>query len=300
MIIIPVGVDYAARRYPVVTFTLIGINVLIYLIQLILGMSIGSDVHEWIFTNLWLTPATAHWYNYITTLFVHDGLFHVLGNMIYLFLFGSCVEDLIGRGRFLLFYFLGGLFADFSYIACNPGHFASEIPLGGASGAVSACIGGFLVLLPSRAIDFKYVIWFFFRVFVGNFEVKAWIVITFWFLEDLVSAILEHTSGVAAGVAFAAHLGGTLFGVGLLLAYQKWMRPMVERKAQAREAALNYTEPPTVYLLQGENQIGPYTTQQVKQMLELGAISSESFYWKEGMAEWRSVGEFMDSLPTGV
>lgn len=289
--IIPVGVNYAARRYPVVTFTLIGINVVLFLSELILGWTCAPDFPEWVFNNLWLAPASAHWYSYLTTLFVHGGLFHLVGNMIYLFLFGSCVEDIIGRWKFAVFYLLGGLCADFAYIAATPAHFASEIPLGGASGAVSACIGGFLVLLPKTEIEFKYFFWFL-RPFAGGFELKAWIVIIFWFLEDLASALLVHASGMPGGVAFAAHVGGTCLGFGLLLALRKWIRAGTEEEEEFRVATVRIKEPGTIYLSEAGNQLGPYTPTQVKQMIDLGAVSGEAFFWQEGMAEWRNISEF--------
>src|SRR5579864_4735651 len=145
--LIPVGVDYRARRYPVVTFTLMGLCTIIYLITLVLQISNGEAITDWVMQNLWLIPAESHWWAYITYMFVHGGILHLVGNMIYLFLFGSCVEDIIGRIHFIFFYFVSGLIACFAYIAMSPGHFASEIPMGGASGAISGCIGGFLLLL---------------------------------------------------------------------------------------------------------------------------------------------------------
>src|ERR1043166_1422063 len=106
-IVIPVGMNYQTRRLPIVTFTLIGLNVLVYLISLAFTLTQGSDAQDWILEHLWLIPALSSWQTYLTSMFVHAGFFHLLGNMLYLFLFGCCVEDIIGRWRFTALYLLG-------------------------------------------------------------------------------------------------------------------------------------------------------------------------------------------------
>ena len=217
-IILPVGVDYQARRYPVVTFTLMGLCVAIYLTTLICKVSGDSQaVDEWVFGHLWLIPGESHWWTYLTHMFVHGGFFHVTGNMIYLYLFGSCVEDAIGRVRYIIFYLLCGVAAAFAYILVSPDHFASEIPMGGASGAISGCIGGFLMLMAKTQIEFKWFIFFMFRLWNGEFMLPAWLVISFWFLADLAGMVLSNLINAhRGGVAFGAHVGGTLFGLGLM------------------------------------------------------------------------------------
>lgn len=310
--LIPVGVDYRARRYPVVTFTLMGICTLIYLVTLILQLSNGERVAGWVVQNLWLIPAESHWWAYITNMFVHEGFLHLLGNMIYLFLFGSCVEDLIGRAHFIVFYLLCGLIACFTHIAMVPEHFASDIPLGGASGAISGCIGGFLILLARTKIEFKYLLFIFFVIRAGEFFVPAWLVISFWFLRDFGSMVIVSASGGSAGVAFAAHVGGTLAGLALI-ALEK---PRVKRLQQleegeeaeapqqvsavtaARPSALRTApatvEAPTIYLFLNGAQAGPYTTTQVQHMFATGSISAETFYWQQGMEDWRSADELRE------
>src|SRR5215469_9017444 len=95
---LPIGVSYRAQRYPVVTFTIMGLCTLIYLMQFMWEI-LGDDreVQEWVYQYLWLTPNKSYWWTYLTSMFVHGGFLHIFGNMIYLFLFGSCVEDLMGR-----------------------------------------------------------------------------------------------------------------------------------------------------------------------------------------------------------
>src|SRR5579864_1544505 len=125
--LLPVGVDYRARRYPVVTFTLMGICTAIYLLTLGCRLAKGPEVTEWVVRNFWLIPSESHWWAYLISLFVHEGFFHLAGNMVYLFLFGSCVEDVIGRPRFVAFYLLCGLVSELSHIGIAAGHFSSEI-----------------------------------------------------------------------------------------------------------------------------------------------------------------------------
>jgi membrane associated rhomboid family serine protease len=100
--IIPVAVDYRARQLPVVTFTLIGLNGVLYLISFLFDLA-GKGENDPLLMSLGLIPAEKTWWTWITSIFVHAGFFHVAGNMIYLFLFGACVEDILGRLRFTLF-----------------------------------------------------------------------------------------------------------------------------------------------------------------------------------------------------
>src|SRR5947208_5619198 len=166
-IILPVGMNYRTERAPVVTFTLMGLNILVYLVSLGFLLGQGSDAIIWMHEHLWLIPEDSTWYTYVTSMFVHAGFFHLLGNMLYLFLFGCCVEDMIGRWKFLGLYLLGGLAAEAVYIAAIPDHFASDIPMGGASGAISTCMGAYLLLRAKVDIDFRYFGLVFFRPFSG-------------------------------------------------------------------------------------------------------------------------------------
>src|SRR3954467_10518196 len=222
--VLPVGVDYRAQRYPMVTFTLIGLNTLIYLVELVfylfaLEHGTHHEVEEWVQQHFWLIPSHSMWYTYITTVFVHAGIFHLAGNMIYLYLFGACVEDIIGRWQVVVFYLGGGLAADFGYFANVRERFA-DMPLGGASGAISACLGGFILLLPKTKINFRWFIFIILRLFNGEFWLPAWLVLSFWFLQDLAAAIVEHSEGEFSGTAFAAHTGGFLAGMAMIGAYK--------------------------------------------------------------------------------
>ena len=310
--ILPVGVDYRARRYPVITFTLMGICVAVYLITLGLESAHGSELDDWVFQNLWFIPAESHWWTYVTSLFVHAGFFHLLGNMVYLFLFGSCVEDVIGRPRFIAFYLVSGLASELMHVAISPLHFASPIPLGGASGAISGCIGGFLLLFLRTRIEFKWVFIFWFRIWNGEFFLPAWLVISFWFLSDLVMMLLTIEAGQrGSGVAFGAHVGGTICGLALIAIEKLFPRAVPDEdseeeqqparivrsparapiRVQVPAASAAAVETPTVYLFLSEGQAGPFTSSQIHEMFRSGTISPETVYWQEGMADWQSAEE---------
>jgi membrane associated rhomboid family serine protease len=301
--ILPVGVDYRARRYPVVTFSLMGANVVVYLISLVYFFSSGASAQEteqltWWEKTFWLIPSESVWYTYLTCLFVHGGLLHLLGNMIYLFLFGSCVEDVLGRWRYVIFYLVGGLASNFAHIAFTPDHFASDIALGGASGAISACMGGFVLLFHRTRVEFKYFFFLLFRLWSGEFHLPAWLVLSFWFLKDLALAVLSYAGdGDGGGVAFGAHVGGFLGGLAMVLACKPFLHREDEMPVKPAAPVVRIARPrnePAVFVLEGETQTGPYPVSKVLEMVDLGTLSADAYFWREGMEDWRSVAELRD------
>jgi membrane associated rhomboid family serine protease len=309
-IVLPVGMNYRTERLPIVTLTLIGINTLVYLVSLLFFFNTSGESELWIYQHLWLTPANSILWTYLTSMFVHAGIFHLLGNMIFLFLFGCCVEDIIGRWQFLVFYLAGGIAAELVYIALIPAHFAAQIPMGGASGAISACMGMYLLLRADADIEFKYFYFFlFFGANSGDFSLPAWMAISFWFLKDLFWAVLgfisQHTGG---GVAFGAHVGGLLAGLGLIGVYKllersrskttanEIVKPGPIRVEVPARREISPAETPTIYLHDSGVQSGPFTMFQIEQMLALGSISRDALYWSEGMSDWGNVLELSGQL----
>jgi membrane associated rhomboid family serine protease len=303
-IALPTGMNYRTERLPLVTFILIGVNTLIWLISEICFLSTQGKSEEWIYENLWLTPAAGAFYQYFTSMFVHGGIIHLAGNMIYLFLFGACVEDLIGRTRFTIFYFISGLAADLVFIAATPGHFSSENPLGGASGAIAGVMGMYLLLRAGDEIEIKYFLWLYVYIRAGEFEIPAWLAIAVWFGLNLLSAAITMLSGGhGGGVAFGAHVGGFLAGIALMAGNRRLQRP--EEEAATTNLIIDpakiltvsgrplyppaSTEMPTIFLHDGEKQIGPFTLTHVQAMLKHGEIGREASYWSEGMDDWQSV-----------
>ena len=293
--------DYEARRYPVVTFSLMGANVAMYLLSWILLFA-GYHEYDPLIENLGLIPAEKTIWTWVTSMFVHGGFFHITGNLVYLFLFGACIEDLLGRGRYVAFYLGGGLLANLAQVVLTTGADA-EIPIVGASGAISACIGAFLVVLPRTQINFRYFGWFFIKVFNGEFWIKAWIVIVIWFLLDFVSLVLDEGGG---GVAFGAHVGGTIAGALAMLALRRSLRDEPENEPdpgppkssgpvrvvapEPRQVAA--VEPETIFVSIAGEQQGPYSASALRTMVDAGSITLDSHYWREGMAEWRPLAEF--------
>ena len=305
--LLPMGVDYRAQRYPVVTFALIGINFAAFLASLIFEWNGGEEATKTLNSNFWMVPANLQWHTLLTSMFVHTGWLHLLGNMAYLFLFGSCVEDLIGRGKFVLFYLLGGFAADLTHLALMSGAGAS-LPTGGASGAISACIGGFVLLLPKTGINFHYWYWALMRFGSGEFWLPSWLVISFWFLGDVAGAILDAGSGLG-GVAFGAHVGGFVGGFTLMAlrsAYQHYLDrraatvagapaianpPPVVTAPLAASTDAQPVETPCIFLLSGGAQTGPFTLSEISMMLSDGRVGDSAMYWSEGMDGWQSVAE---------
>ena len=323
-IILPVGMNYRTERLPVVTFWLIGINVAVWLISMICFFATEGETYLWEIHHCWLIPATCTWYAPLTSMFEHAGPFHLAGNMIFLFLFGACVEDMIGRLRFFIFYLVGGFFAEFFYLCLLPEHFHSSIPMCGASGAISAAMGMYVLLRAHADIELKYFVWIFWvYIRAGSFEVAAWVAIALWFACQLFSAALQLIlgSGGQGGVAFGAHIGGFLAGMAMLAISKKFSPPRVEEAGENSPApvasrtvrpiidtsaflatartppaamAISTTETPTIFLHDGHEQTGPYTLTAVQAMLNNGEISRDTSYWSEGMSAWESVVELSD------
>ena len=156
-LIIPVAVDYRARRHPVVTYTIMGLCALVYVISFLVWLSGGNEADYEFVLRFGFVREELNWYSWFSHMFTHADIFHLLGNMAYLYLFGSCVEDLLGRGKYVAFYLLGGLAALGVYLLLAPP--ASDkgilIPLVGASGAISACMGAFSLVLHRTSINLK-------------------------------------------------------------------------------------------------------------------------------------------------
>jgi len=309
-ILLPVGMDYRTERLPVVTFALIGTNTLVYLVSLGFFLATDGNSDEWIYNYLWLIPAQSYLWTYLTSMFVHEDILHLLGNMIFLFLFGCCVEDMIGRARFLAYYLVGGLVAELAYITVSPTHFTSMIPMGGASGAISACMGMYLLLRADAKIEFKYFYWLFFvAIGSGGFELAAWVAITFWFLKDVFWMVIGYFSDhQGGGIAFGAHVGGLLMGLALIGIYKMVAKGRAGPGADLEVAPVpapvapagpvSAGETPAIYLYEGGKQSGPYTLSQIQAMLSCGSLGKDALYWSAGMAEWQSAME-LSSHPLG-
>ncbi|MFC1568810.1 rhomboid family intramembrane serine protease [bacterium] len=149
----------------------------------------------------------------ITSMFLHGGLFHLIGNMIYLWIFADNVEALTGHGRFVVFYLLCGIAATLTHVAFSPN---STIPMIGASGAISGVLGAYFVRFPKAKVHLL----FFFIIFIRVFRVPAPVMLGIWFLMQLFSG-LGSQGQTGGGVAWFAHIGGFVAGVVLILFFEK-------------------------------------------------------------------------------
>ena len=193
----------ATRRpvnFPAVTAAIIVVNVIVFGLELAGG---DAFVLKWSATPANITGG-GHWITLFTAMFLHGSWSHIIGNMIFLWAFGPEIEDAMGRGRYLVFYLAGGLVAMLAQVAVAP---TSTVPNLGASGAIAAVMGAFLVTYPSDQIRALLIIVIFVRVTM----IPAALLIGVWFLIQLV-----HAGSVATvqtgGVAYVAHVGGLLFG----------------------------------------------------------------------------------------
>ncbi|MHB1318542.1 MAG: rhomboid family intramembrane serine protease [Anaerolineae bacterium] len=203
---LPIGDDNSARTTaPLVTFALIALNVLLFLVEL----SGGDDfIVKWAFVPArFLANPGGEWPTLFSSMFMHAGWLHLGSNMLYLWIFGDNVEDRFGHIKFLLFYLVCGLAATFAQLAFSTG---SDIPNLGASGAIAGVLAAYLVLFPKGQV----------RVLQGQrvIPVSALIVIGIWFVLQLVSGLGSLASTAqTGGVAYMAHIGGFL--AGLVLAF---------------------------------------------------------------------------------
>jgi membrane associated rhomboid family serine protease len=171
--------------------------------------ALGSIPYEFThFTDMPSYPEVPFPLTLLSSMFMHGGLFHLAGNMLYLWIFGNNVEDCIGRMRFVGFYLLCGLIAVFTHILSNPN---STVPMVGASGAISGILGAYLLLYP-RA---KILTLLFFGFFVKLVEIPAMFVLGFWIVVQLLNSTKSLGSSVG-GVAWLAHIGGFLAGLILI------------------------------------------------------------------------------------
>jgi len=208
---IPLRDVIPSRTFPFVTITIIVLNALVFMLELSLDPHALSQ-----FVRVYgVVPADFHVPTLITSMFLHGGWSHILGNMWYLWIFGDNVEDQCGHGRFVVFYLLCGIAAAVGQIVMNP---ASMVPTIVASGAIAGVMGAYFVLYPqSRVLTLIPIFWF------EVIEVPAIVLLGFWFLIQLVSAgtIAATASTTGGGVAFAAHVVGFLVGLGGIFLFRR-------------------------------------------------------------------------------
>ncbi|MFN7920772.1 MAG: rhomboid family intramembrane serine protease [Bryobacteraceae bacterium] len=204
---IPLRDSQPSNAVPLVTILLIVVNVAIFLFEFTLdGFSRNEFVMEYA-----MVPGRLHWGSMITSMFLHGGFMHLIGNMWFLWIFGDNIEDLLGRYRFLVFYLACGVAAGVTHLMFNAG---SLVPTVGASGAIAGVMGAYMVRFPhSRIVTLIPLI-----IFMTTAELPAWVMLVYWFVIQIFSGVgeLAATHNQAGGVAWFAHVGGFLAGIVLV------------------------------------------------------------------------------------
>lgn len=220
---IPIRDQLPVRSVPIVNYLLIAANILVFVFMWLAGAN-----QEALVNDLALIPANVtsgldlgDIGDIFTSMFMHAGLLHLGGNMLYLWIFGDNVEDSMGPVKYLAFYLIGGIVASLAHILTNPN---SQIPTVGASGAIAAVLGAYLILFPqSRVLTFIPI-----GYFMRLTAVPAIIVLGLWFLLQLFSGVMSVGAGDVGGVAFWAHIGGFLAGVVLAKLFASERRRQAE------------------------------------------------------------------------
>ncbi len=211
---LPIGdQNIKGKNLPYVTYGLLLLNVLVFIYEASLS---PSRLELFIFTYGTIPEEIQQGqdlYTLFTSMFLHGGFMHLFGNMLYLWIFGDNIEAVVGSWRFLVFYILGGLFASLSHIMFNLG---STIPSVGASGAIAAVMGAYIMMFPGSRI--RTIIPPFFI-----FQIPAYVFLGFWIGMQILSGVSSEmmAGGDGAGVAYWAHIGGFLYGVLYGMYYKK-------------------------------------------------------------------------------
>jgi membrane associated rhomboid family serine protease len=243
----PIKDNIPTDRFPVVTVTLIALNVIAYFFWQQGGLSFGDPSSQHYVCNVanyavipyeithpgeqvaqqgCPDPTAPTWLTVFTAMFMHGGLLHLGGNMLFLWIFGNNVEDSMGPVKFVIFYLLGGIAATAGQLLVGPD---STVPNIGASGAIAAVLGGYILLFPKARVVTIIFIVFFFTIL----ELPAMVILGFWFIQQALFGYFDLSSGgdPQGGVAYFAHIGGFAFG---LLAIKLFAD---ERKRRRQEEA---------------------------------------------------------------
>lgn len=228
---IPLRDNIQSSTVPFVTYALIGANVLVFLFELSLGSNLQQFIHIFgvvparVTTILHEAPGLIHFavIPFFTSLFLHGGWLHLLGNMLYLYIFGDNVESALGHLRYLLFYLGCGVAASLVHMFFN---FRSDIPTVGASGAIAGVLGAYFLFFPRAKVVTIVPIFFFIQIV----EIPALLFLGLWFLIQFLSGSMSLGSGAAAaGVAWWAHIGGFSAGIGYAIFRYRRTRERRER-----------------------------------------------------------------------
>jgi len=203
--------DNPTKSFPSVTIGIIVLNIVVFILQVLssgdgqrIVFAYGAIPHN--IVSLESTQPIHPFLTIVTSMFMHGGLFHIFGNMLYLWIFGNNIEDRIGHFRFIIFYLFCGIIAAFSHTLAAAD---SNVPMIGASGAVSGVLGAYLLLFPYARVHTVIFLGF----FVQTVQIPALIVIGFWAIIQIVNGLITQGLLNQGGVAWFAHVGGFIAGL---------------------------------------------------------------------------------------
>jgi membrane associated rhomboid family serine protease len=213
---IPLRDSQPSRHTPVVTILLIAINAAIFFFQI----SLSGGTRRSFMMEYAMIPARLEWFTLATSMFLHGGWLHIIGNMWFLWIFGDNVEDILGRARFLVFYLASGVAAALVHLMFSA---SSTIPVVGASGAIAGVMGAYMIKFPHSRILTLIPIF----IFVTRVEIPAGWMLAYWLAIQIFSGVGEMAAASAnegGGIAWWAHAGGFLAGI-VLIKIMKTRRP---------------------------------------------------------------------------
>jgi membrane associated rhomboid family serine protease len=208
---IPLRDENPTRLTPYVTWAIVGINVLCFLGQLLGNlngaMMVPAEITKGIEVDTNGVSLHPFWVTIFTSMFLHGGIMHLAGNMVYLIIFGNNIEEALGRVKYIIFYLLCGIAAAASQILYGPD---SIVPVLGASGAIAGVLGGYLMLFPKASVITLIPVVF------TTIRLPAWVLLGFWIVSQFFSQYLGSTQNhgkETGGVAYLAHIGGFIAGL---------------------------------------------------------------------------------------
>ena len=224
---LPIRDRIPTRRFPIITIALIAVNVIAFLVEMLVLGGSGDDALNQAIYSFGVVPARVGadfgpmtWLSFVTSMFLHGGVMHILGNMLYLWIFGNNVEDVLGPFWFTVFYFACGFAASLAQVLASWG---SNVPGIGASGAIAGVLAAYLIFFPNARVDTLIIIGYFARVRA----LPAVVVLGFWFVLQLFNGVLSFGAAQTGGVAFFAHIGGFVAGLVLALPWLARARGMI-------------------------------------------------------------------------
>jgi len=236
--LIPLYDENPTETTPYITIALIVVNVVVFFMEPALGAHIriaiqapghwmvvtGKEATAWVWGAIpyeifHAKEVTPHFgvpmpLTLLTCMFLHGGILHLGGNMLFLWIFGNNVEDVLGHFRFLIFYLLGGVLATLAHSATAPN---SMLPLIGASGAISAVLGAYVLRFPTARIKTLIIL----IIFITTIDIPAFFFIGFWFLMQFLYGTASLGLGQTGGIAWFAHIGGFLAGILMFTVFPK-------------------------------------------------------------------------------